>query len=72
MCPAVSCLRLVHESASSRLLLVRHYSHLGVSQRSGRERLAACIVWEGTSSVYIAGEREGRRGGSERGRAGRD
>ena len=59
----VSCghLGLVHESASSRLLLVRHHGHLVASQRSGRERgLAVCVLREGTGSVFIAG-----RGGKE-------
>ena len=71
----VSCghLGLVHESASSRLLLVRHHGHLVASQRSGRERgLAVCVLREGTGSVFIAGERQGKGGGSERGRAGRE
>ena len=71
----MSCghLGLVHESASSRLLLVRHHGHLVASQRSGRERgLAVCVLREKTGSVCIVGEGGdgGGTGGGEGGSGG--
>ena len=80
MCPArSSCghLGLVHESASSRLLLMRHHGHLGASQGSGRERsgrergLAVCVMRQGAGSVYIVGV-GGGQGERERARARRE